>query len=152
MPRANVDEMNVDAVDGGDELRKRVQPRLDLAPVVFLAPVAHQLLELCQLGALGLIRNGFTIGPTRCQQAPAEVDEIGLRNVDAEGADCAFIRRSSQFGKHTESARRGNAHGRCTQKVAAIKIDVLEHDLSPNFASEFWGLFKYVCYAAARVR
>ena len=41
--RADVDEMDVQPIDLGDELRQRVQPRLDLAPVVFRRPVAREL-------------------------------------------------------------------------------------------------------------
>ena len=35
MFRANVDEMNVEPIDLGHELRQRVEPRFELAPVVF---------------------------------------------------------------------------------------------------------------------
>jgi hypothetical protein len=52
MTRADVNEVNVESVDLGDELRQGVQPRLGLAPVVIRAPVAHQRLQLCQLYAL----------------------------------------------------------------------------------------------------
>ena len=50
--RADVDEVDVDAVDGRHELRQGVQLRFGLAPVVAAAPVAHELLELRELRAL----------------------------------------------------------------------------------------------------
>jgi hypothetical protein len=43
MLRANVNEMNVQPIDLGDELRKRVQLRLAPAPVVFLPPVLREV-------------------------------------------------------------------------------------------------------------
>src|SRR5262245_7640761 len=46
MPRANVDEVDVDAVDSGLELRQRVQPGFSLSPVVAAAPVLDQRLQL----------------------------------------------------------------------------------------------------------
>src|SRR5688572_20405399 len=45
MLRTDMDEVNVETIDLGDEVRQRVEPRLDLAPVVFRAPVASQLLD-----------------------------------------------------------------------------------------------------------
>jgi len=38
-----VDEMNVEPVDLGDELRQRVEPRLDLPPVVAGLPILREL-------------------------------------------------------------------------------------------------------------
>ncbi len=45
MLRANVNEVNIQTVDLGDELRQGVQPRLDLPPVVIGLPIAHELLQ-----------------------------------------------------------------------------------------------------------
>ncbi len=47
-----MDEVDVDPVDLGRELRKRVELRLGLAPVVLGRPVAGQLLDRRQLNAL----------------------------------------------------------------------------------------------------
>jgi hypothetical protein len=43
MFRANVNEMDVEPVDLGNELRQRVQFRLAFAPIVFFAPIAREL-------------------------------------------------------------------------------------------------------------
>ena len=59
----------------------------DLAPVVVRAPVAHQLLQLRELHALRLVGDGLPVGPSRGGDAPAQIDEIFLRNIDAEGAN-----------------------------------------------------------------
>ena len=55
--RTNVDEVDVEPVDLGGELRERVQLRLDLAPVVVGRPVARELLHRGQLHALRSIRD-----------------------------------------------------------------------------------------------
>ena len=88
MLRAHVDEMNVEPVDLGDELRQGVELRLALAPVVLRRPVARELLHRRELHALRLIRDGLLLGPPRRGDAPAQVGERLFRKVDAEGADC----------------------------------------------------------------
>src|SRR5262249_5081515 len=50
--RAHVDEVDVDAVDLGPELRQRVQPGLDPADVVVRRPVAGERLDRRELDAL----------------------------------------------------------------------------------------------------
>jgi len=57
MLRANVNEMNVEPIDLGDELREGVQSRLALAPIVFGRPVARELLNRRELHALRRIRD-----------------------------------------------------------------------------------------------
>jgi hypothetical protein len=42
MFRTHVDEMNVESIDLGDELRQALQPRLALAPVVLGRPVPRE--------------------------------------------------------------------------------------------------------------
>ena len=54
MFRANVNEVNVQPIDLGDELRQGVQFRLALAPVVFRRPIARELLNRRELHALRL--------------------------------------------------------------------------------------------------
>jgi hypothetical protein len=45
MRGADVNEMNVEAVDLGDELRQGVEARFDLAPVVIGLPVTDEVLQ-----------------------------------------------------------------------------------------------------------
>lgn len=80
-----MDELDVEAIDLGDEHRQIVQPRLDLSPVVIGHPVANEFLQLCQLHALGLIRDRLPMRPTGCGQAPAKIDDYLLRDVDRNG-------------------------------------------------------------------
>ena len=87
MLRTNVDEMDVEPVDLGDEVRQGVQPRLDLAPVVLGRPIARELLNRRELHALRVIRDGFPLGPSRRRDAPAQFVDVRLRKVDGDGAD-----------------------------------------------------------------
>ena len=73
MLRTNVNEVNVEPVDLGDELREGVQVRLDGAPVVVRHPVARELLDHGQRHALRLIRDGLLLGPVRVSDASTEV-------------------------------------------------------------------------------
>ena len=83
----DVDEVDVLAVDLGRELRQRVQPRLDSAPVVVGRPVPRELLDRRQLDALRAIRDELPGGPARRGDAPSKVGQRVLRNVDMERAD-----------------------------------------------------------------
>ena len=80
--RAHVDEVDVDPVDPGHKLRKGVQLRLGLAPVIVLFPVAHEFPQPCDLHALRRIGDGFLVGPAGRSQAPLQVGEIGVGELD----------------------------------------------------------------------
>ncbi len=79
--RANVHEVDVQPIDLGDELRLRVQPRLDLAPVIFGRPVAREFLNRRRRHALREIRDRFLFGPSRCVDPLAQLRQFGFRNV-----------------------------------------------------------------------
>src|SRR5215208_6186810 len=83
----DVDEMDLEAVDLGHELRECVQPRLGLPPVVIRPPVAQDLLQLRELDTLRTVAHRLSVGPPRRSDTPPKVDELLLRNSDAEGAD-----------------------------------------------------------------
>src|SRR6059058_4361192 len=87
MLRPNVNEMNVESIDLGHELREGLQFRLALAPVVICRPIAREFLNRRKLYALRLICDGLLFGPARGGDASAQVGEVLFRNVDAEGAD-----------------------------------------------------------------
>ena len=85
--RAGVDEVDVQPVDLGDELRDGVQPRLALAPVVLVVPVARDRLHRLQLHALRGILDALLLGPARGRDAGAQVLEVRLGELDRERAD-----------------------------------------------------------------
>ena len=73
MLRANMNEVDVQPVDLGDELRQGVQSRLARAPVVLRRPIAREFLNHCERHALRLIPDGLFLGPVRGRDASAEV-------------------------------------------------------------------------------
>ena len=89
MFRTDVNEVDVDPIDCGGELREGVELRLALAPVVVRHPIAGELLNHCERHALGLICDGLLLGPVRGRDTSTEVIQGLIRNVDAEGMDLA---------------------------------------------------------------
>ncbi len=71
MFRAHVNEMDVEPVDLGHELRQGMQSRLHLAPIVVRRPVAREFPHRRQLHALGFIRDGLLFGPVHGRDAAA---------------------------------------------------------------------------------
>ena len=126
MFRANVNEVNVQPVDLGNELRQRVEPRLHLPPVVIGLPIAHELLQSRQRHALGVIVDSFLFGPPRRGQASAEIDEVLFGYIDMEGAD-RIIRGSRRRtdGKQTGGTCGKQTHGSADKELAPVLIDGL---------------------------
>src|SRR5689334_23429381 len=60
--RPHVDEMDVETVDLGEEVRQRLEPRLALAPVVVAGPVARQLLGGRKADPLRVVADRFSLG------------------------------------------------------------------------------------------
>ena len=85
--RPDVDEVDVETVDLGQELRERVQPGLEPAEVVVVAPVPDEFPHSRQGHALRLISDGLLIGEACRRQASTQVVEVFLENADLEGAD-----------------------------------------------------------------
>ena len=73
--RADVDEVDVDPVDLGQELRVGVESTLEVAPVVVVLPPLQQATEVVGANALRPIRDRFGIGPPGA-------GEPGLQVVD----------------------------------------------------------------------
>ena len=96
--RPDVDEMNVEPVDVGHELRQGLELRFRLSPVVIGRPVARELPNHRERHALRLIRDGLLFGPPRGSYAPAKLREILVRNVDPEGADRGVLGRRARLG------------------------------------------------------
>ena len=134
MLRTHVDEVDVEAVDLGDELRQGVQLRLALAPVVVRRPVARELLHRRELHALRLVRDRLLVGPARRRDAAVQVGERLVGEFDVEGADRALrtgrrrggrrarrlvflqlrgVRRAGTGGEHCKHRDAPNPAGRC---------------------------------------
>ena len=87
MLRTNVNEMNVQPIDLGDEMRQSLQPRLALAPVVLCRPIARECLHRRELRALRDICDGLLFGPARGRDARTQVLEFRLGRLDRERPD-----------------------------------------------------------------
>ena len=83
--RANVDEVDLDAVDLGDEVRQGREPLLEGAPVVSGRPVASERLDRVQVHALHRIR--LAIGPPGRFDPAAQVGQVLVGDFESELAD-----------------------------------------------------------------
>ena len=83
----DVDEVDVDAVDLGRELRQRVQLRLGPAPVVLPGPVARQRLERRQLHTLGAVVDQLPARQPRRRDAATQLRKPLFRELDLERTD-----------------------------------------------------------------
>ena len=86
-----MDEVDVDAIDLGAELRKLVELRLLCSPVKGVLPVVHQVLEVLSVRAVVPACSFHRSWPASACQAVAQVVKGALSNVDREGLD-AYIR------------------------------------------------------------
>ena len=87
--RPNVDEVDVQAVHPGRELRQRVQPGLAPAPVVVRLPVAGELPDRGQLDALGPVVDQLPAGQACRCDAPAQLGQLLGPDLVPEGIDLA---------------------------------------------------------------
>jgi hypothetical protein len=112
MPRPDVDEVNLDPVDLGCELRQRVQSCLAPAPVVLGRPVAGERLQRRQLHALGAVCNELFRRPTRRLDPAAQLSELLFGNLDLERTYVGGGLRGS-----TQDNLRSGAAGRTTSAL-----------------------------------
>src|SRR6266403_1754317 len=92
MFRTNVDEVNVESINLGYEIRQGFQSRLDLAPVVISPPIAREFLRRLQLHALRCIRDRFPIGPLCCVYAPPHFGKFRFRNIHMKWTNRILVR------------------------------------------------------------
>jgi hypothetical protein len=76
VPGAGVEEMKLQPVDLGDEVRQGVQLRPAPAPVVVCPPVARELLRHRQRHALEVIGDRLVLGQPGRVDAPAQLGEL----------------------------------------------------------------------------
>src|SRR5580704_12122458 len=93
MFRTNVNEVNVETVDLGNEIRQGVQSGLDLAPVVLFLPIAREFLQGRELGAFRLIRDRFTVGPPCRVDALAQFGEFRFWKSHAKRTNGGLVSR-----------------------------------------------------------
>src|SRR6185369_18096197 len=79
--RADVNEVDIQPVDLGDELRMSVQLRLAPPPVVVGRPIPRERLNEGELHALRKVRDGLPFGESCRGDAPAQFSELRFRNI-----------------------------------------------------------------------
>ncbi len=82
-----MDEVDLLAVDVGEEVRPPVEPIFLGAPVERRLPVLAQALQIREVGAVVPTGSRDLIGPAGAGQAVAEIVEHRLRNLDAKRPD-----------------------------------------------------------------
>jgi len=87
MLRADMDDVDVDPIDLGDELRKGLQSRLHPAPVVVRRPMASEFPHRRELHTLRPIRDGLAFRPPRGRDTPPQLGKLLVGDADLEGAD-----------------------------------------------------------------
>ena len=83
--RADVDEVDVDAIDLRDEVRERGEAGLEPAPVVLARPIASHGLDRLEPNAL--TRVGLTVGQSGVGDPLTQVVELRLSHLDLEWSD-----------------------------------------------------------------
>src|SRR6266404_7398670 len=91
MLRTNVNKVNVEAIDLGNEVRHGLQFRLALAPVVVGSPIAGEFLHRCELHSLRCVRDLFSIRPLGRVDAPPQISEFGIWKVELKRTYGSFV-------------------------------------------------------------
>ena len=87
MLRLDLDEVDIEPVDVGDEVRIGEQLRFGAAPIVVVGPVIRELLRGRQADPLRGVVDGLALGPPSGFDAPLEVGEFFVGRVILERAD-----------------------------------------------------------------
>ena len=114
--RADMQEMDVQAVDLGPELRERVEARLARTPVVARQPVVAQGLHVAERAALRPVVDGRRLSPPRLAEPPAKVVQVGFGDFDPERGDLvahalSMARRRVRRSGFPDGSRRQAASG-----------------------------------------
>src|SRR5260221_4764412 len=116
MFRTKVNEVNVESIDLGRELRQGVQFRLARAPIVICRPIARECLHRRKLYALRCIRDRFPFRPLRCVDAPAQFGKFRFLNIRTKRTNraltiarllCSFSHSFGPFCKNGKTWRPG---------------------------------------------
>src|ERR1035438_9219489 len=91
----DVDEMNVQPVNLGREVRQGVQFRLTGAPVVLGPPVACELLYQLEPHALRVVGDRLAVSPRRCREPPTQIGDFLFWKFDTERPDFSFAGHKS---------------------------------------------------------
>jgi len=144
VPRAHVDEVDVDPVNLGPELRQCVQLGLEPAPVVPGRPEPGERLSGRQLHTLRAIGDQLHGGPACRGHPAAQRGELLVGNLDPERVDpCgvgqsvaeAWRRARRRVGDHAHSA-----HGQARRNPAAQQLPSREPRRLDQHLRNLWRL------------
>jgi hypothetical protein len=82
-----MDEVEVEPINLGLELRDAREGPLTASPVIVSSPVLDQRSKLCERRALRPVADGLSIRPTRATESLFQVVEGALRRAVGEGLD-----------------------------------------------------------------
>ena len=85
--RADMEEMNVEPIDLGDELPQSVEPRLASPPVIARAPIGGEILQHGQRRTLRPVVDRLALGPTGRVEPAVKVVDLVLRDRERERTD-----------------------------------------------------------------
>jgi hypothetical protein len=98
MLRAHMNEMNVQAIDLGYEVRQGLQLRLAPAPVVFCPPIVREFLHRRGRHALRGIRDRLLFRPPCRFDAIAQFRQFRFRNVYMTEKEFGTVEEAMQAG------------------------------------------------------
>src|SRR6266699_5785492 len=78
----DMDKVQTEAVNGGPELWKTVQQAFLCAPVIGIAPVGNQLLEIVQVRPIVPASTGYLVRPAGALQALLQIAENVIIDLD----------------------------------------------------------------------
>src|ERR1700722_19764580 len=107
MLRANVDEMNIQPTDLGDEVRYRGQSCLASAPIMLGFPVARELSHRSELNALRRVHYCLLVGPARRTDALLQIVERVFRGFEVESTNSGLVGHSALLWKRRFDSRVG---------------------------------------------
>ena len=83
----DVNEMDVEPANLGNEVRQAIQLRLALAPVVVRPPILRLLPDHLQRNALRMVSHRLALGPPGRSNAPAPVVDRPVRKTNLQRAN-----------------------------------------------------------------
>src|SRR5437870_8809561 len=91
MLRTNVNEMNVESIDLGDEVWYGLQYRLALAPVIVCTPIAREFLHRRELHTLRCVRDLFSIWPSGRLDASSQIGKFSIWKVELKRTNGSLV-------------------------------------------------------------
>ena len=119
MLRTNVNEMDVQPIDLGDELRQRIELRFDFAPVVIGRPISRELLHRRERHALRCIRDRLPFRPPVAFMRLRNARRVPLPEQSTWKGAIAALSGLRVFGNRARR-RHSDPQDRASPRAAAV--------------------------------